>query len=58
MTVDQLIKRLRKFPRDWKVGCTHHDNSDGELQGNIFDVCELKPGIDLDENGPTVVLRT
>lgn len=58
MTVKELIRRLKQYPPDRRVGVTMHDNTPDELQGFIFDVCDLHDGQDKEEHGDVVLLRT
>lgn len=58
MTVAELIKKLKEFPKDWRVGITLQGNHDGEIHGFAFGVSELSPGQDFDKFGPTVVITT
>ncbi len=57
MNVGQLIKELKKWPKDWFVATAFYDNSDDEIQWGFSGASELEPGTHKDENGPTVVLR-
>jgi len=56
MTVGELIKELRKWPKDMRVAFTSHDNSGDETQGYVRTLNELEDGEDLRAYGPTVVL--
>ena len=58
MNVDQLIKRLRKFPKGTRVAIANHDNDSDELSGLAGDVCELDDGEHKEAYGPCVVIRT
>ena len=57
MTVGELIKELRKWPKDMKVVTAAHDNGDDEFQSQIYSLVELAPGEQRDWHGPCVVLR-
>lgn len=56
-TVGELIKELKKWPKDWKVATAFDDNSDDEIQWTFSHASELEDGEHRDDLGPTVVLR-
>ena len=58
MTVKELIRHLRRFSPDMKVGVALHDNTESELQGMVNSVGELEPGTSRDWHGEVVVIRT
>lgn len=60
MNVKELIRELKKYPGDYQVGVAMHDNLEGEIAGNVFDVIEYDPEApsQLDpEEGDWVILR-
>lgn len=62
MQVKELIRELKKYPQDYKVGVQMHDNSEGEFAGNVLSVVEYDPpavhdsGIE-PEKGGWVILK-
>lgn len=42
MRVKQLIKELKKYPDNCKVGLSMHDNSENEVAGLLFSIRMLK----------------
>ena len=42
MKVKELITELRQMPQDMKVGVSMGDNSEGEIAGYVFSVCETE----------------
>jgi hypothetical protein len=56
VTVHELIRRLKQFPRDAEVGWADHDHSDDELNGRVRYVEEASDFIKR-ERGVQVVLR-
>lgn len=50
MTVRELIKELKKMPKDLHVGYSHHDNGKYEIPGWVENVAHLKK-IDYINNG-------
>lgn len=57
MTVGQLIKELKKWPKGWQVATAFDDNSGDEIQWQFGHAHELDDGRTKDEIGPTVVIR-
>ncbi len=58
LTVKQLIKELKKWPQDYRVGVAAHDLGSDELDGHVQYIDELEEGFMKEDCGPTVVLRS
>jgi len=43
LTVEQLIKALRRFPKDAIVGIQDHDAGEFELSAKVIDVAAFDP---------------
>lgn len=62
MKVGELIRELKKYPRDSWVGVAMHDNYEGEVAGCVSSVIEYEPNAKRDPEieptkGKGVVLR-
>jgi len=57
LTVAQLIRKLKKFPPNMKVGFACHDNGDDEMAGHVSYIDFLADGEQKQFYGPTVILR-
>tara|TARA_R110000744_G_scaffold375595_1_gene489164 strand:- start:401 stop:577 length:177 start_codon:yes stop_codon:yes gene_type:complete len=58
MNVEQLIKRLREFPKSARVAIANHDNDSNELSGLVGQVDELEDGEHREAYGSCVVIRS